>query len=161
MRPSSSAKIRRAATLSASRSQAASSSSRATPTRTSIPAPIEPTVSPSTRTAARDTRCTSARTNGGAPRDLGGAPLDLAQLGRRLLGGDDVQVHAGAELEAGHVRQARHDVDAPAEVLGAEGSGAHPEVQWRDVAALATQAARGVGEGGRAGGGPRPPTGPR
>src|SRR5512132_2621272 len=138
MRPSASAKIRSALTFSASRSQIASSSSWVTPSSTSIPGPLAPTTSPSTRTAARLTRCTSAR-----------IASDLAQLGGRLLGRHDVEVHAGAELEPGHVRQARDDVDAPAEVIGVERGGADPEVQRRDVAQLAPEAGQGfVQQGG-------------
>ena len=37
-----------------------------------------------------------------------------------------------------------HDVDAPAEVIGAERCRAHPQVQRRDVAELAAQSAQAV-----------------
>src|SRR4051794_27672391 len=60
-----------------------------------------------------------------------GLPARLAQLRSRLPGRDDVEVHAGPELEAGEVGQARDDVDAPAEVLGTARRGAHPQVQRR------------------------------
>ena len=68
----------------------------------------------------------------------------VAQLGGGLLGRDDVEVHAGAELEAGEVRQARHDVDPPAEVLGVARRGAHPQVQRRAGAEPAREAPQPV-----------------
>src|SRR3954469_610242 len=108
MRPSASGKTRSARPLSASRSATASSSSWLTPSSTSSPGPIAPTTAPSTDTDARETRCTMARTASG-----------LAQLLGGVLRRDDADVHTGAELEAGDVRQPRQDVDAPAEVVGA------------------------------------------
>ena len=45
---------------------------------------------------------------------------------RDLLGRADVDADAGAELEAGELRQARHDVDVPVEVLRARGARCAP-----------------------------------
>src|SRR5262249_36467321 len=61
MRPSSSSKMRRRDSLPASRSASAAVSPSRTPTRTSIPGPIDPTVRSPTRTSARATRCTNPR----------------------------------------------------------------------------------------------------
>src|SRR5947209_9617116 len=107
MRPSPSGKTRSALTLSASHCACTSESSWVMPSSTRSPGPISATRSPATCTDARLTRCTSALTSA---RSL------VAQLRRRLLGIDDVEADAGAELEARGVGQARHDVDAPAEV---------------------------------------------
>ena len=68
----------------------------------------------------------------------------VAQLCGRLLGRDDVEVHPGAELEPGEVGEARHDVDPPAEVVGAARRGAHPQVQRRRGAEAAPQAPQRV-----------------
>lgn len=59
-RPSSSSKIRRWATLPASRSESATVSPSATPRRTSRPASISPRTTPATPTEARETRCRTA-----------------------------------------------------------------------------------------------------
>ena len=48
----------------------------------------------------------------------------------------------GAELEPGEVGEARHDVDPPAEVLGAARRGADPQVQRRGGAEAARRAGR-------------------
>ncbi len=55
--PASSSKMRRPASLSAARAACSGPSPRATPTSTRAPRPMAPTVSPPTRTAARETRC--------------------------------------------------------------------------------------------------------
>ena len=57
----------------------------------------------------------------------------VAQPRRRVLGRQHVQVHAGADLEAGELGQARHHLDAPAEVLGVARGGAHPHVERRQA----------------------------
>ncbi len=79
--------------------RSASSSSWVTPSRTSSPAPIAATVSPSTRD--RGTRHALDQGSHGAIRSRSRSSR------RGLLGRDDVQVHAGAELQPGEVRQAR------------------------------------------------------
>ena len=53
---------------------------------------------------------------------------------RRVLGRQHVQVHAGADLEAGELRQPRHHLDPPAEVLGVARRRAHPHVERGQVA---------------------------
>src|SRR5215211_3514890 len=116
MRPSPSAKTRSARTLSASRSACSGPSSCVTPSSTSRPGPIAARRSSPTLTEARLTRWTSARTSG------------FAQLGGGLLGRDDAEVHAGAELEPRELGEPRQDVDPPAEVLRAARSGADPEI---------------------------------
>jgi hypothetical protein len=59
------------------------------------------------------------------------AASGVAQVRRSPLRRVDAEVHAGADLETGEVGEARHDVDAPAEVVGAARGGAHPQVQRR------------------------------
>src|SRR4051812_29389024 len=63
----------------------------------------------------------------------------LAEPPRRVLGGQHVQMHAGADLEAGQLCEARHDLDSPAEVLGVAWRGAHPHVERRQVAKRAAE----------------------
>src|SRR5262245_47082705 len=78
MRPAASSKTRSAPTLSASLSAWGSASSRATPTSTSSPGPIEATSRPSTAAEARSTRWTSALN--GPSRELGGKPLAIERV---------------------------------------------------------------------------------
>jgi hypothetical protein len=60
-RPASSRKIRKAAVLAAARATTLASSPAAIPTNATRPAPITPTVSPSTVTVASVTRCRTTR----------------------------------------------------------------------------------------------------
>src|SRR5438874_462998 len=130
IRPSGSGNTRSALTLSASQSASRSPSAWATPSSTRRPGPIAATERPSTDTEARLTRWISART---ASRSAS----RLAQLGGGPFGRNDVEVHAGAELETGEVRESRQDVDPSAEVLRAAGSGPHAQAQRRRAAGLA------------------------
>ena len=52
----------------------------------------------------------------------------------RVLRRQHVQVHAGADLEARELGEARHHLDAPAEALGVPRRGAHPHVERRQLA---------------------------
>src|SRR5262249_39173841 len=58
-----------------------------------------------------------------------GASEALSQVRCRPLRRVDVDVDAGAELEAGLDREAGGDVDVPVELVSAAGGGADPEVQ--------------------------------
>src|SRR5689334_24471294 len=69
----------------------------------------------------------------------------LPQVRGGALGGIDVDVDAGGELEGGLDGEAWGDVDVPVEVRGAAGGGAHPEVELgRAVEARGEQAQGGV-----------------
>src|SRR4051794_6935371 len=94
------------------------------------------------------TGCSSARQ---PCAQYNGCPLDVPKLLRCNLGSDHAQVHARAELEAGEVGQPRQDVDPPAEVVGAAGRGADPQVQRRRGAEPAAQAQQRVVQQRRAG----------
>src|SRR4051794_18520193 len=64
-----------------------------------------------------------------------GGRTGLAERGPQVGGGPfglvDVDLDAGAELEAGADRQPRDDVDVPAELLGPARRVADPEVELR------------------------------
>src|SRR5437764_10241999 len=68
------------------------------------------------------------RGSGGTARE---GTSGVAQEGGGPFRRHDVEVHAGAELEAGEVREPRQEIDAPAEVLRPRGRRAHPHVERR------------------------------
>ena len=69
-----------------------------------------------------------------------------AQLAGRPLGRHDVDVQAGAQLEAGEACEPRQDVDVPVEVVRAARRGAHPEVERRRRPELRAQPAQALAQ---------------
>src|SRR5579875_1411987 len=123
MRPALSAKMRSVRTLPARRSALCALSPAPTPSRIRSPGPIAATCSPEQRTEAAETRCRRARIE-----------LEGAQRACGALRRDDVQVDVRGELQAGDMRQPRHDVDPPAEMLSPRRGGTDIEVQGRACA---------------------------
>ena len=116
MRPSASGKTRSARTLSASRSASAS-------------AVVVGDAEQHEQPGADRGDLLAVDAHGGAADALDERPHRASgrpQLRRGLLGRDDAQVDAGAELEPGEVGQPRQDVDPPAEVLGARAARCAP-----------------------------------
>src|SRR3954454_21630041 len=60
-------------------------------------------------------------------------PKRLAQLRRRSLRREDVELHAGRHLEAGADPDPRSDVEVPVETLRATGRGQAPSVELGDA----------------------------
>src|SRR4051794_24458659 len=131
MRPSASSKIRSAPTLSASRSQVASSSPCATPSKTSRPGPIDPTVSEPARTAARLTRWTTARTAGSHQRREHEGGGDDDRRGPRDRAGREPQVQAVEVGDDERVDAGRHSRLHEVRVGGADGQPAERQEERR------------------------------